>query len=126
MITRRRFLRTAAATVSGLGLYTWLIEPHWLQVIERPLPVRHLPGRMRDDRIVQLSDLHIGPRVDDSYLIRTFERVKELAPEIVVYTGDFSSYEADGLAHAAQMMPKLPLPALQSATDSETTPSQRW
>lgn len=109
MITRRRFLLTSTATAGGLGFYTWLIEPHWLEIVERPLPVRHLPDRMRGHRIVQLSDLHIGPRVDDSYLTRTFECVEKLAPEIVVYTGDFTSYEADGLAHAARMMPRLPL-----------------
>ena len=58
---------------------------------------------------MQLSDLHIGPRVDDSYLIRTFQRVKSLSPEIVVYTGDFTSYEEGIFAHAKRVFAHLPL-----------------
>jgi len=41
--------------------------------------VAHLPDRLRGARLAQLSDLHIGPQVDDSYLVRVFERVKKLS-----------------------------------------------
>ena len=86
MITRRHFLQTIAVA-SGLGLgagfYTWRWEPHWLDIVERRLPVTYLPDRLKGVRLAQLSDLHIGPRVDDSCLIHTFQSVKKLAPEIV-------------------------------------------
>jgi predicted MPP superfamily phosphohydrolase len=59
--------------------------------------------------LVQITDLHIGPRVEDSYLLRAFESVKALSPEIVVYTGDFTSYEANILGHAQRMFSHLPL-----------------
>ncbi len=42
--------------------------------------------------MVQLSDLHVGPRVDDEYLIETLERVKTLQADILVFTGDFVSW----------------------------------
>ncbi len=110
-ITRRQFIR-AAALVSGVGLaaglYTWRWEPHWLEMVQRPLPVSSLPERLIGARLVQLSDLHIGPQVDDSYLINTFKRVKLLAPDIVVYTGDFLSYERDDFAHARRLFAHLP------------------
>jgi len=93
----------------GVGLYTWRWEPHWLEVVERPLPVANLPDRLRGNRMVQLSDLHIGPQVDDGYLLRSFERVKALSPEIVVYTGDFTSYEPEVLGHARRIFAQLPL-----------------
>ena len=35
--------------------------------------------------LVQLSDLHIGPQVEDDYLCETFRRVTALHPDIVVY-----------------------------------------
>ena len=112
MITRRRFLR-ATAVASGLGLgvggYTWRWEPHWVEVVERSLPVANLPERLQGARLVQLSDLHIGPQVEDAYLIQVFERVKALAPEIVVITGDFTSYHSDILAHADRVLAQLPL-----------------
>ena len=111
MITRRNFLRsTATSSCLGLatGLYTWRWETHWVEVVERPLPLANLPDRLRGTRMIQLSDIHIGPRVDDSYLCRVFDEVSALDPDIVAYTGDFTSYEADELRHAARMFPRLP------------------
>ncbi len=85
------------------------MEPHWLEVVERRLPVADLPQDLAGSRLVQLSDLHIGPRVDDDYLLRSFQRVKEMAPEFVIYTGDFTSYEAQVFEHAQRMFSHLPL-----------------
>src|SRR5688500_10144266 len=68
MITRRRFLGVSVAAGLGMGFYTWRVEPHWVQILERRLPISNLPPELSGCRMVQLSDLHIGPRVDDSYL----------------------------------------------------------
>ena len=112
MITRRRFLRNSAAAGlglgAGLGFYTWRVEPHWVEFVERPLPIANLPRNLAGWRLVQLSDLHIGPRVDDAYLLRIFERVRRLAPEIVVFTGDFTTHHDDVLAHAGRIFAHLP------------------
>lgn len=107
LVTRRRFLQVSVAAGLGTCLYTWRVEPHWVEVVERRLPILNLPEELRGSRLVQLSDLHIGPRVDDRYLIRTLQRVQQLSPEIVVYTGDFTSYEAEGLGHFTRMIPHL-------------------
>ena len=109
MITRRQFLRLLAVSPGlGAGVYTWRWEPHWVEIVERRLPVSYLPDCLRGTRLVQLSDLHIGPHVDDAYLIHAFQSVKSLAPEIVVYTGDFTSHESNILAHAGRLFPQLP------------------
>jgi hypothetical protein len=42
-------------------------------------------------------------------LIHSFEKVKNLAPDIVVYTGDFTSYEMGSFEHANHMFAYLPL-----------------
>lgn len=94
LITRRGFLRTAAATTvgaAGTGLYTWRIEPHRLEIVRRELPVRNLPASLVGRSLVQISDVHVGLRVDDDYVRTTFRRVSELHPDIVVFTGDFIS-----------------------------------
>src|SRR4051812_12657104 len=112
MITRRRFLKASAAATglgAGLGIYAWRIEPHWLEFVERPLPISNLPKDLAGWRLAQLSDLHIGPQVDDHYLLRNFDRVKKLSPELVVYTGDFTSREAGLHDHARRIFPHLPL-----------------
>jgi predicted MPP superfamily phosphohydrolase len=112
MMTRRRFLRVAglgAGLAAGAGFYTWRVEPDWLEVVERRLPVANLPDRLVGCRLAQLTDLHIGRRVDDAYLIRSFELVKELSPEFVVYTGDFTSYEAGIFGHAERVLARAAL-----------------
>lgn len=95
MVSRRRFLRASAASIgaaAGIGLYTWRVEPHWLQIVRRPLPVRSLPPSLVGRTLVQISDVHLGLRVDDRYLLETFRRIVEVRPDIVVMTGDFISY----------------------------------
>ena len=78
-MTRRTFLKSLTG-ISGVGLtvgfYTWQWEPHWVEFVRRPLRVLNLPGRLRGVQLVQLTDLHIGPQVDDGYLLRTFDRVR--------------------------------------------------
>src|SRR5262245_40171175 len=94
MLSRRRFFQLAAGGAAAVGLYTWRVEPHWLEVVRRPLPIRRLPPRLAGPTLVQLSDLHVGPRVSDSYVLATFRRIAALQPDIVVLTGDFMSYHA--------------------------------
>jgi uncharacterized protein len=102
MLSRRSFLRTAGACASfaaGLGYYTWRIEPEWLEIVQRPLPIRSLPSRLIGRRLVHLSDLHVGPRVSDDYLLDTFQRIRALHPDIVVITGDLMSWHRDASDH---------------------------
>jgi hypothetical protein len=95
VLTRRRFLAAAAAMAGAplaAGGYAWLVEPHWLDITRRDLPIPGLPGPLDGTSLVQLSDLHVGPRVDDDYLVRTFQRVRALAPDFVVCTGDWITW----------------------------------
>ena len=94
-LNRRTFLRAGLSTfaaATAVGTYTWRIEPEWLEVVHRPLPIRGLPPRLARKTLVQFSDIHVGPRVDDDYLIETFKRIGQLRPDIVVITGDLTSY----------------------------------
>jgi predicted MPP superfamily phosphohydrolase len=101
--SRRRFIAAGSsflATALGVGAYTWKVEPHWLEVVLRPLAIRFLPTALVGRTLVQLSDLHVGLRVDDGYVLSTFDRVSALHPDIVVMTGDFMS-------HHPQVYPQL-------------------
>lgn len=91
MNRRQFFRRTAGATVAAgavAGVYTWRFEPHWIEVVERPLAIRDLPPGLSGARIVQLSDLHVGPVVDESYSLGAVERATALRPDAFVVTGD--------------------------------------
>ena len=98
-VTRRQFLYTsgsAALGAAGAGVYTWTIEPHWLEIVRRALPVHGLPSALAGKTLAQISDVHVGPRVNDDYVVGVFARVAALRPDIVVLTGDLVSYH-DGI-----------------------------
>ena len=95
LVSRRTFVRLAAASAAaaaGTGLYTWQVEPQWLEIVRRTLPVRDLPAALAGSTLAQLSDIHVGPRVSDDYVVESFERVAALRPDIVAITGDLTSY----------------------------------
>jgi predicted MPP superfamily phosphohydrolase len=97
-LTRRGFLALsgAAAVAGGLGLYAWRVEPHWVRVVRRDMPVGGLPAELHGRRVVQISDLHVGHVVDSNYLIRCMRLVSDLGPDLTVVTGDFINRDAPG------------------------------
>jgi predicted MPP superfamily phosphohydrolase len=109
--SRRRFLKASMSTAAaglGLGFYAGRVEPHWLELVSRPLPIGELPAALVGARLIQLSDVHVGLRVDDRYVLDTFERVRALDPAIVVVTGDFTSHHDAVFAQAERMYASCP------------------
>ena len=119
-MNRRRFLigsaAVAAGSALGLGAYVRWGELHWVEFVDHDMPIAGLPEALDGARLVQLSDLHIGPRVDDDFLIETFERVRALSPEFVVYTGDFVTWRGEAqLDQLSRVMRHAPLGSSGSA-----------
>jgi uncharacterized protein len=105
----KQTLMLAAGAAGVAGLYTWLVEPHWVEFVRRRLPVRGLPRDLEGRTLVQLSDIHIGPRVDDDFLVRTFEAVAACRPDLIVITGDFVSYrKPEHLDHLKRVIEHVP------------------
>lgn len=52
------------------------------------LPFEQLPESLEGLRIVQISDLHVGPTIRRGYVAQVVRKTLELAPDIVVLTGD--------------------------------------
>lgn len=111
MISRRAFLHALGACAglgAGVTYYTFQIEPMWLEVVRRPLPMRRLPAALAGRTLVHLSDLHVCPFVSDDYLFDTFRRVAALAPDIVVFTGDLMSWHHGWREHVAAVYQRAP------------------
>ena len=96
---RRTFVSRAAATIAasavGCVVYAIGIEPHWLEIVERGLPIEGLSADLEGVRLAHISDLHVGPRVSDEYLIDSLDRLSVLPLDLVAVTGDFLSYRVD-------------------------------
>ena len=116
-LSRRGFLgrsvKYLSVAAAGTFLYTWRVEPHWVEVVERAMPIAGLPTSMVGKRLIQVSDLHAGPIVDQTFLKASLERIAELQPDAIVVTGDFMTcHGEESIAQtidALQSLPKAPL-----------------
>jgi predicted MPP superfamily phosphohydrolase len=107
-VNRRRFLGLAAGFLGATGLYAWRIEPHWVEVVCRDLPIAGLPPALEGQTLVQLSDIHVGNQVDDDFLRDSFDLVNQMEPALVAITGDFMTCRGDEhLARTLRVMERL-------------------
>jgi len=58
------------------------------KVYKVELPVKNLPSGLSGYRIVQISDLHVGPTIGRRYTQRIARMVNALQPDLVALTGD--------------------------------------
>jgi predicted MPP superfamily phosphohydrolase len=95
-----------AASVTALG---WWNSRRLAAVIAVDIPIDGLPEALDGFRIVQISDLHVGPTVHASQMQAVADRVNGLRPDLVAVTGDMVDGSVEKLAsHVA------PLGSMQS------------
>ena len=96
-MNRRKFIKRSFWGAVGIGfltgLYTWQIEPFWLEFVKKKMPVSNLPNHLVGKTLMQISDVHVGNRFDYNYIIDSFKKAQKFNPDFVVYTGDYVSYE---------------------------------
>ena len=96
-MTRINFIKNGIWGLLGIGtissIYAFRIEPHWLEFVYEKISINNLPENLVGKTLMQISDIHVGKRVDSDYLIKSFKQAKEFNPDYVVYTGDYVSYE---------------------------------
>lgn len=111
-LTRRQLLAVAGVAVTGmvgLPLYAFGIEPHWVELVRRAMPIAGLPPALEGATLLQVSDIHVGPRVDSGYLAGALRAAARLAPDFVVVTGDFVTWRGPAqLDELARVLASLP------------------
>ena len=116
LFTRRNALRLGVYGGTGATLaHTFLGEPFWLEIVERKMPVANLPTSLKGKTLMQISDIHVGGRVSEKYLVESLKRAAELKPDIVVYTGDFVSVDEQTETQMSRVFPHLPKGKLGTA-----------
>jgi hypothetical protein len=93
------------ATV-GLGGYgaTQVADP---EVVRLRVGLRKFPAALAGFRVVQLSDIHIGPTLDGAWLERIIERVNACDPDLVAITGDLVDGKVADLREHVAPLAKL-------------------
>lgn len=68
------------------------------KVVEVAVPIAGLPQPLQGFRIVQISDLHVGPTIKRNYVEGVVKRVNTLHPDLIAVTGDLVDGRVDHLA----------------------------
>jgi len=74
------------------------------------VPIANLPPALVGLRIVQISDLHIGPTIKAPFVERVVARVAELQPDLIAFTGDLADGTVERLAPHTAALAELTAP----------------
>ncbi len=91
---------TALAVLGLAGLATllgYVNARRVARVVNVDVPLTGLPPELVGLRIVQLSDIHVGPTIKGDYVQAIVSRVNELDADLVAITGDLVDGEVDRL-----------------------------
>ena len=112
--SRRKFvenLATAAVAAPFVaGAYGLLWGRLNLETTQRKIHIARLPKAFEGFRIAQLSDIHIGPFMDEDEIRKYVRIANSLKPDLIALTGDFLTFDPS------------PLPAVVSALSGLRAP----
>ena len=77
------------------------------KVVHIQVPLRNLPAQLQGFRIVQISDIHVGPTIKQHYLQRIVNRVNTLEADLIAITGDLVDGRVSDLAAHTQPLSGL-------------------
>jgi hypothetical protein len=97
----------ASVLIAGLGLGQAVKGP---RVKEVAVPVAGLSAGLRGLRIVQISDLHVGPTIRRRDVERVVERALALEPDLIAVTGDLVDGTVARLARHVAPLARLRAP----------------
>ncbi len=96
-----------AAAAGGYGFYQARRTPAVSRV---EIPVENLPDALVGLRIVQISDLHVGPTIKGPFVERVVARVNELHPDLIAFTGDLADGTVERLGPHTAALGELTAP----------------
>lgn len=93
-----------AATLTAWGAWRAFRGP---RIKEVAIPVEGLPEALDGFKIAQITDLHVGPTIGRDYVERLVGKVREIAPDATVLTGDIVDGNLADLRDAVAPLAKL-------------------
>jgi predicted MPP superfamily phosphohydrolase len=108
---RRDFLCTgigmAAAAPFMVSGYAVVLERQRFQVEHFSIGLTGLPSPLSSFRIVQLTDIHVGPFMRPEQLLAYVRAVNRLDPDLIALTGDFIAGAEDEVAPCVEALAGL-------------------
>lgn len=113
VVSRRRLLH-AFGMIGALcplgGAYARWVEPFWLEVSQRRLPVNGLDPSLEGLRLAHLSDFHAGPHVPWELIDRAIDAANAARVDGVVLTGDLVNHDDRPVQALAERLARLSAP----------------
>ena len=83
-----KIILTIIITIIILISYSTMIEPKFINIKEYKIESKLIPDSFHGTKIVQFSDIHYGTTINKKQLERIANKINELKPDIIVFTGD--------------------------------------
>jgi uncharacterized protein len=99
-----------AASAFAVTAVVGYVGSRWLQVEELDAWFPDLPAALEGMRIVQISDLHVGPHTPRRYLAAVARAVRDARPDLLAITGDQVDDYAGDVACFAEAFAGLSAP----------------
>ncbi len=113
-ITRSRFLQYLGFLSGGMvlstmfvGMFKWEYE---YKVIREKVKIPHLPEGFKNLRIVHISDFHLGNWGLMKPMEKAIEMIRDLKPDVVVFTGDLVTFSTKETERFGEMLGKIKAP----------------
>ncbi len=84
-----------------------MIEPHQVEITHQRIAIEKLPSEFHGFRIVQISDIHHSPFLDEERINDAVRMANDLLPELIVLTGDYISHSRDYIPGCARALGRL-------------------
>jgi predicted MPP superfamily phosphohydrolase len=111
-LSRRWFLRTGKSVVVAGGAvaafgYPVLLEPRHFRVSRRAFPIPNLPAALDGLRVVQLTDIHLGPWSSEAYVRKVVAAANAIDADLIALTGDYVLHSPAYITPAARILAGL-------------------
>lgn len=98
-LLRHYFGIVALGVTSLLVMFSFWKGLQPVSVKKLSITLKRLPQSLDGLRIVQITDLHIGPLINGKWLRRIVDKVNALKPDVIVITGDLVDGSVEELRH---------------------------
>jgi predicted MPP superfamily phosphohydrolase len=108
---RRKLVSAAGSTLAAVPFamagFGGLVQRTDFHVREIDIAIPNLPRDLQGLRVLQLSDIHLGPFLSERDLARVIDESRNLRPHLAVMTGDLISMSGDPLDACLRQIARL-------------------